>query len=236
MFSEIHVNAPLGGKYRAHDETNSKFTKYYIMMECQLLHHIDTQIHETIKKLETIDTMKEAVTTMRRNTVDLIPGADSRIESTLHDYRQLGLLFTYNVNMKPTFCYRYQVMSSVVMLESVAYTVLLLILDGIPWIGHSIDLKDMINDACNIGAIGDESLGWMSQCVSRAILTGIRSIDSIRDLSLLVPMKRTEMESDSNRTAQTTSHQFANSRATHISKLLESMKQGDGHFSELSRR
>ena len=37
-------------------QKNIKFTEYYAMMECQLLHHIDTQIIETIEKLEWIDT------------------------------------------------------------------------------------------------------------------------------------------------------------------------------------
>ena len=42
-------------------EKNNRLAKYYVMMECQLLYHIDTQINETIEKLETIDTENEEV-------------------------------------------------------------------------------------------------------------------------------------------------------------------------------
>ena len=60
LFSEIHVNETNMRKWDVEvssgKETN---TTYYTMMECQLLHHIDTQIIETIEQLEKIDTMKE---------------------------------------------------------------------------------------------------------------------------------------------------------------------------------
>ena len=39
-------------------KTNNRLTNDYVMMECQLLHHIDTHIIKTIEKLERIDTNK----------------------------------------------------------------------------------------------------------------------------------------------------------------------------------
>ena len=41
------------------DTANSKESLYHTMMECQFLHYIDTQIFETIEKLEKIDTTPE---------------------------------------------------------------------------------------------------------------------------------------------------------------------------------
>ena len=77
--------------------------QFYAMMECQLFHHIDTHIIETIDKLEKIDTMNGEVTTLRRrNITDSIPGADSRMKQMLQEYRQLGLLFIYNIDEKAT--------------------------------------------------------------------------------------------------------------------------------------
>ena len=81
-----------------------------------------TQIIETIEKLETFETLKGEVTTVRRNILDLIPGADCRTVQLLQEYRQLGLLFTYNIDAEPQFCYKNQIVSSHVMLEvSCAY-------------------------------------------------------------------------------------------------------------------
>ena len=60
-----------GYALRVRDEsTNRRSTQLYTMMECQLFHHINTQIIETIKKLETIDTMNWEVTTVQRNILD----------------------------------------------------------------------------------------------------------------------------------------------------------------------
>ena len=82
------------------------------LTECQLLHHIDTQIIECIEKLETIDAMHGTVTTERRNILDLVPGADCVTMKVLQEYSQLGLLFTYNIGAKPTIFYSDQIMSS----------------------------------------------------------------------------------------------------------------------------
>ena len=125
-------------------------------------------------------------TVRRRNIVHLIPGADCRIVQMLQEYRQLGLLFTYNIDVEPQFCYISQIVSSLVTLESVADSILMAFKNGKLMNSHNIDLK--INDMCNIGAIGDESLRWMSRCVSRAIIIGIHSIDFMRDFSSLVPI------------------------------------------------
>ena len=96
-------------------------------------------------------------------------------------------------------------MSSLVTLKSVAGSVWMAFLNGILVNSHNIELK--INDIlcnigtienessrCNIGAIGDESLRWMSRCVSRAIITGIHSIDFMNDFSSLVPITDTELD------------------------------------------
>ena len=136
----------------------NSLTQYYIMLECQLFHHIDSQIKETIEKLETIHTMMGEVTTVRRDIFDLIPGADRRTENMLQEYRQLGLTFTYNIQEKPQFCYSNLIMSSFVMLGSVATLFLKQYLKG-----EIIDqFKDTFDAVCNIVSIDDESLRWMS--------------------------------------------------------------------------
>ena len=76
LFSDIHANAStIDERFRGidddrtYDGTNNRSTndedggpaQYYISMECQLLHHIDTQIIGCIEKLKTIDTMNGAV-------------------------------------------------------------------------------------------------------------------------------------------------------------------------------
>ena len=83
-FSEIHVNAStIHRRYmcgddddasEVRDESNDgRSTKFYIMMECQLLHHIDSnKLLITIEKLETIDTMKGEVTTVANVTQDIL--------------------------------------------------------------------------------------------------------------------------------------------------------------------
>ena len=78
-------------------------TLYYIIMECQLLHHIDTEIIETLVKLKTIDTMKREVSIVRRDILESIPDVDCRTEQMLQEYRQMGLLFIYNIDEKPKF-------------------------------------------------------------------------------------------------------------------------------------
>ena len=100
---------------RVDDESNCRSTEYYIMMKCQFLHHIDTQIVETIDKMRKFDTTEGEVTLFRRNILELIPGADCRMEQMLQEYRQLGLLFTYNIDAEPQFCYRNLIVSSLVM-------------------------------------------------------------------------------------------------------------------------
>ena len=46
-----------GRKWRSEDRDSDVPAQYYIMIECQFLHHIATQINETIDKIRTIDTM-----------------------------------------------------------------------------------------------------------------------------------------------------------------------------------
>ena len=200
-------------------------TQYYIMIECQFLHHIDSQIIETIRKLEAINTVKGEVTTVRRDILDLIAGADCRIEQMLQEYRQLGLLFTYNIDVEPQFCYKSQIVSSLVMLESVADIILMAFFNGILVNSRSMELKDTIDAACtSMEATGDESLEWMSRCVSRAIITGINSVDFIRDVSSLVLIEHNERKSNYKiETPQFT--QFENSQAEYISEMLYSTNQ-----------
>ena len=112
------------------------------------------------------------------------------------------------------------------MLESVAGTILMAFLKRILVNHHSAEWKDVINVACSMGSIYDESLGWMSRCVSRAIITGIHSIDLFHDVSSLVPIKQTELESSYKMTRNTSQFtQILKSRARYISELLVSLKQ-----------
>ena len=198
----------------------------HIFMECQLFDHIDTQITETIEKLETIDTMKGEVTTVRRDILDLIPGADCGTKRMLQEYRQLGLLFTYNINVKPQFCYRNQIVSSLVLLESVGHIIWLGFFNNISAKSRSIELKDAIDAACSMAASSDDSLGWMSRCVSKAINTGINSNNFMRDVSSLVSIKQTELESSYKMTKETSQFtQFANLLSSYILELLNSSEQ-----------
>ena len=202
--------------------------QYYVMMECQLLHYLETQMSECIDKLETIDIKKEEVTTVRRNILDSIPDADCRTEQMLQKYQQLGLLFTYNIGVEPQFCYRNQAVSSLclVVLESMADIIFLGISNGILVNGRSMKLKNNIDAACSMEAIGDESLMWMSRCVSKAIITEINSINFIRDFSWLVHIKETELESSYKMTKETSQFkQFANLQARHICKLIDPWKE-----------
>ena len=232
LFSEIYVNAAYEQKHAFnHDcspklKENIKSTQFYTMMENQLFHHIDTEITDTIEKLETIDTRKGEVKTVRRRDIlALIPGADSRTEKMLQEYRQLGLLFTYNIDVEPQFCYRSQIVSSLVMLESVADFVLMGVFNGTLVIGRSMKLKDTVDAVLCMQSTSDESLGWMSRCVSRKIMTGIHSIDFIRDVSWLVPIEQTEVNSSYKMARETSQFtQYANSQARYISELIDSLK------------
>ena len=188
--------------------------------------HIDSQIIQTIEKLENIDTMEGEVTTVRQDILDSIPGANCRTEQMLQEYRQLGLLFIYNIDKKPKFCYSNQIVFSLVLLESVADIILMGVSKGTFVNDSSVDLRDTINAACSLKVTGNESFGWMSRCVSRAIITGIHSIYSMRDVSSLVPTKQTQLEileSDHKMRKQTLQfRQYANSQARYILDLLDS--------------
>ena len=156
----------------------------------------------------------------------LIPGADCGTAQMLQEYRQLGLLFTYNIDVEPQFCYRNQIMSSLAMLESVGHIILLAFFKNILAKGRSIELKDAIYGACSMNASSDDSLEWMSRCVSRALITRINSNNFMRDVSLLVPTKHTELESSFKMTKDTYQFtHFANSQAIYILDLLDSSKQ-----------
>ena len=225
LFAEI-IGRSNKKKWISEDKKSDMSTQFYIMIECQFLHHIATQINETIDRMRKIDTMNGTVTTFRRNILELIPGADCRMEQMLQEYRQLGLLFTYNIDVEPQFCYRNQIVSSLVMLESVAEIILTGFLNGKLVNVRSMELKDAIDAACSMVATSDESSKWMSRCASRAIITGINSIDFIRDVSShLVPIKRTDLESSYKMTKETSQFaQLANSQALCTFKLLNSLK------------
>ena len=219
--SEMYVNVEYSGSGQY----------YYMLMECQLFHHIDTQIIETIEKLETIDTMKREVTTVRRDILDLIPGADCKTEQILQEYRQSGLLFTYNIDVEPQFCYGHMIAFSLAMLESVAAIILFGFYNEILAKSRSNKLKDMIDSVCSLKAFGEggfevDELRWMSRCVSRAINTGINSNNLIRDVFSLFPITQTDLESSFKMTTEASQlKQFSNSQATYILELLDSSKQ-----------
>ena len=231
LFSEVQVKVFFSSeKYKASRKTAKNGTEtgigisslYYTMMECQLFHHIDTQISETIENLETIDTMKGEVTTMRQDILDLIPGDDCRTEKMLQEYRQLGILFTFNTEQPKCFFMNQNVSSLVVLLESVAVTMLEAVSNGILGNADSIELKDMVD----FKSFNDDSLTWILTCVLGAIMTGIQSIDFVRDVSSLDRIKQTEQESSSEMAAGSSEYeQFASSRATSISTLLTSAMQ-----------
>ena len=225
LFSQI-TGRMKKDKRKSKDRKSDISAQYYTMIECQLLHHIATQINETIDKMKQIDPMNGTVIPVRRNILELIPGADCRMEQMLQEYRQLGLLFTYNIDVEPQFCYRSQIVSSLVMLKSVADIILTVFFNGVLLKALSVELKDAIDAACSIVATSDESFGWMSRCVSKAINTGINLNDFIQDVSShLVPIKRTDLES-SNKTTKETSQftQLANSQELYVLKLLNSLK------------
>ena len=225
FFSEIFVSETKV-KHNSDVVDAAKITPCSVLMECQLLHHIHTQIIECIEKLKTIDTVNGTVTTVRQNILDLIPGADCKTKRVLHEYLQLGLLFIYNIDDKPIFCYRHQIVTSLVILKSVAYTILIAVMKGILVSIDSREVRDMIDEACNIGSIDDDSLGWMSRCVAGVINAGIQHMSSIRNISSLVSHGKNYIESKSEMTAETLEFaRFAGSQATSVFKLLERKMQ-----------
>ena len=199
LFSEIFGR--INDKFNwMKDDTKLRPIQTHIMLECQLFHHIDTQITETTMKLKTIDTMKGRVTTVRRDILDLIPRADCRTQTMLHRYRQLGLLFTYNIDVEPQFYYRNQTVSSLVTLISMAGSICMEYLKGKYVNLHSIEIQKEINIETKFAR--DESLGWISNTVSKAIITAIDSFFSILDVSSLVPIEERVRRSLANKSKE----------------------------------
>ena len=217
LFHEIHCNVYTLFKRYHNNVANSRHKQYHIIMECQLLHHLDTQITETIEKLEKIDSMEGKVTTVRRDILDLIPGADCRTEQMLEKYRQLGLLFLFNINEKPKFYMNRSMSSLVVLLKSMAVGMLGAFSSGILLKDYSIDIGDAI---CQIRSLSDP-LKWMLTCFSKVIMTGIHSFTIIRDVSSLFLIKEIEQDPSSEMTTGTSQfEQFANSQATSLLNLF----------------
>ena len=146
MFSKVHAYAIPCAIYNVNNKSdddddemilifyfqrNIKFTKYYTMMECQLLHHIDTQIIETIEKLER-STQSMTMSKLNVETFSiLILNGDCVIKKMSEEYRQMGLLFTFNINEKPNICYEAKIVSSLVVLEAMSDILLRLEFQGI---------------------------------------------------------------------------------------------------------
>ena len=161
------------------------------------------------------------MTTERQNILDLIPGADCATMELLHEYSQLGLLFTYNIDKRPKFCYRHQIVSSIVILESVADILRMIFVRGILVSTDSSEVMNMIDAACDIGSFGDSSLAWIPRCVSKVIQLGVRNMFFICNYSSLVPIKKTELESCSEMTPETSQFsQFARSQAASVLNWL----------------
>ena len=232
LFSKVFKVRKLSYEMNVRDdstnEENIKFSEYYITMGCQLLNHIDTQIIKTIEKLETNDTEEEEVRTECRNILDLIPNVDCLTERILEKYRQLGLLFTFNIDGKPTFCYEAKIVSSLVMLESVSDILLMLKFQGTSLNSHSKFETKYINELlCNLGTVNDDSLAWMSRCVVAAVTTGIHSITFMRDVSYLVSFKQSPAESTFKTNSETSEFsQVSCDQTNHWLTLLETTTQG----------
>ena len=221
LFFKILVNAPAADR-QFRDADSTYLTKYNTMMECQLLHHIDTHIIENIETLKTIDTMEGEVTIVERNILALIPGADCETKKMLQEYQQMGLVFIYCIGKEPTCCYKYQIANSLALMGSMAEAVMRSLCSGIYVNCHSLPLKNMMDAECNIGPIGDESFEWVSRCVSRAILIGIELHHFIRDISSLVPIE-TELESNRKLDAGTSQYrESARSQAISVWMLIGS--------------
>ena len=60
-----------------------------------------------------------------------------------------------NIDAEPKFCYKNQIVSALVMLESVASTLLMEVFGGTLINGRSMELTNMVDDVCSIK--GDES-------------------------------------------------------------------------------
>ena len=206
LFSEIFIHwSVVKSKLDKNDlklKLSSDSSRYSIWMECQLFHHIETQIIKCIKTLKTIDPMKGEVKTERQNILYLIPGADCTTMNLFQEYSQFGLLFTYNIDEKPKFCYMNLIVYALVFLESVTVSIFEAFVKGKLVSYFSPEVKDMIDAVCNIEWIVDGSLAWMSQCVSEAINVGIQSIVFSRDIGSLIPVKNTELKSGSEITAE----------------------------------
>ena len=205
------------------DEANNILT-YYIMIECQLLHIVDTEIIDTIKKLEAIGAAEEEVTNIivQRNILDSIPDVDSKSREILQQYEQLGLIFIYSIDDKPKCCFTNQnVTLFVVILKSVAEILLNAFSSGILFNGNSLDFQDIVDVMCSIGAISDGSLTWMLTCVSKAIMTGIHSINCIRDVYMLFPIKQLEQASSAEMTARTSGFEQARSMLKSFAPTVE---------------
>ena len=209
-------------------KTNTEVAKYNIMIECQLLHHIDTQITETIEKLEKTDTRNEEIKTECRNILDLIPNIDITTKRLLEEYQQLGLFFTFNIDEKPKFCYETKIVSSLVMLDAVSYILLRLEFQGISLNADPQFEPNYINKLLfNLGTVNDDSLAWISRCIVATVTTGIRSIRFMHDVSSLVPLKQPTNESTSETNPETSEFaQFSRNRARHVSNLLATATQG----------
>ena len=157
----------------------------------------------------------------------MIPNVDVMTERLLEDYRQLGLLFTFNMNEKPEFCCEKKILSLFVMLEVVSDIMLWSEFQGISLNAESKFESEVVNELiCNLGSVNDDSLAWMSRCVVSAVTTGIRSIQYMRDESSWVSHKQPTIGSTSE-TNQDTSEfsQFLRTQAIHWITLLTTKTQ-----------
>ena len=82
--------------------------------------------------------------------------------------------------------------SLVTLLKSMAVTLSVAFSSGILVKGNSLELKDLIDDVCNIRAIDDHSLRCISQCATDVIVNVILSLNFIRDVSSLFLIKQNE--------------------------------------------
>ena len=234
-FSEIHVNGSTIQQtymcgyydYASRDELNNRrSTKFYTMMECWLLNHINTQINETIEKLETIETMKREVTIVTQDILELIPGADCETVKMLQKYQQLGLLFTFNIDEKPTFWYKSEMLDEFIFITLSADIILLEFLNSISMTGRSMELKDTLYALFNPEEIGVKSRLWISRSVQRAIINVIISSKLFRDVSSLVPITQNELKSSYEKNEATSQFKhFVHSQTSYIYHLLDSLSR-----------
>ena len=238
-FSKIHVNASsIQQTYmygdgddasKVREESNHRrSTKFYAMMEYRFFYHIDTQINETIEKLETIETMKGEVTIVTQDILELIPGADCKTVKMLQKYQQLGLLFTFNIDEKPRFSYKNEISSLLEMLDEFIFItlsadiILLSFLNLILVTGRSMELKDTLYAFFNMEGIGLKSLMRIPRCVQRAIIDGVILGNLFRDVFSLIPITQNELESSCEKNEATSQFKhFVRSQISYISKLLD---------------